>query len=82
VIALDEAVATVHVNNGMSPTNARLTATNLDTSINHNNVVFFKIKRTAVLGKLLNAPCDRQGKNIRLPPRLLKSFTMTSARYH
>jgi hypothetical protein len=30
----------------------------------NNNEVFFKIKRTTQLGKLMNAFCDRQGKNI------------------
>jgi hypothetical protein len=30
----------------------------------NNNEVFFKIKRTTALGKLMNAFCDRQGKNI------------------
>ncbi len=30
----------------------------------NNNEVFFKIKRTTLLGKLMNAFCDRQGKNI------------------
>ncbi|KAF1937203.1 ubiquitin-like protein [Clathrospora elynae] len=30
----------------------------------NNNEVFFKIKRTTPLGKLMNAFCDRQGKNI------------------
>lgn len=30
----------------------------------NNNEVFFKIKRTTNLGKLMNAFCDRQGKNI------------------
>jgi len=30
----------------------------------NNNEVFFKIKRSTQLGKLMNAFCDRQGKNI------------------
>lgn len=30
----------------------------------NNNEVFFKIKRTTQLSKLMNAFCDRQGKNI------------------
>jgi small ubiquitin-related modifier len=30
----------------------------------NNNEVFFKIKRTTQLGKLMNAFCDRQGKNM------------------
>ncbi|KAF2645269.1 ubiquitin-like protein-like protein SMT3 [Massarina eburnea CBS 473.64] len=30
----------------------------------NNNEVFFKIKRTTVLKKLMDAFCDRQGKNI------------------
>lgn len=30
----------------------------------NNNEVFFKIRRTTQLGKLMNAFCDRQGKNI------------------
>ena len=30
----------------------------------NNNEVFFKIKRTTQLGKLMNAFCDRQGNNI------------------
>ena len=30
----------------------------------NNNEVFFKIKRTTALSKLMNAFCDRQGKNI------------------
>jgi hypothetical protein len=30
----------------------------------NNNEVFFKIKRTTQLGKLMNAFCDRQGKNL------------------
>jgi hypothetical protein len=30
----------------------------------NNNEVFFKIKRTTALGKLMNAFCDRQGKNL------------------
>lgn len=29
-----------------------------------NNEVFFKIKRTTALSKLMNAFCDRQGKNL------------------
>lgn len=30
----------------------------------NNNEVFFKIKRTTALSKLMNAFCDRQGKNL------------------
>lgn len=30
----------------------------------NNNEVFFKIKRSTALGKLMNAFCDRQGKNV------------------
>lgn len=30
----------------------------------NNNEVFFKIKRTTQLSKLMNAFCDRQGKNM------------------
>jgi hypothetical protein len=30
----------------------------------NNNEVLFKIKRTTALGKLMNAFCDRQGKNM------------------
>ena len=30
----------------------------------NNNEVFFKIKRTTALGKLMNAFCDRQGKKM------------------
>jgi len=30
----------------------------------NNNEVFFKIKRQTALGKLMQAFCDRQGKNI------------------
>ena len=31
----------------------------------NNNEVFFKIKRTTQLSKLMNAFCDRQGKDIK-----------------
>ncbi|KAI4108040.1 MAG: hypothetical protein L6R37_001322 [Teloschistes peruensis] len=30
----------------------------------NNNEVFFKIKRTTALSKLMNAFCERQGKNL------------------
>ena len=53
-----------HENNG-NPTDAPSVTEHLNIKVtDNNNEVFFKIKRSTKLEKLMSAFCDRQGKNM------------------